>query len=129
MNTRMQRLGGAIVAMMCAAPAGLACLQLVVPPMGTTEQAPCGGDCNHYSVCPPDETCPGGYWTGFDSCLPTVFVVSCYQYTGGWANDGLCCTGGTPTTTPPTATSVTRPKVFLTPKTVCGWWQPVPADD
>lgn len=108
---------GSILLTLWATTAAFACINLFSPPIGTTEWAPCGGVCNSYVVCPPDETCPGGDRTGYHFCTPTPFVVSCLLFSGGITANGACCTGGSDTGM--TSPTVTRTKQYQTPGGLC----------
>lgn len=122
-----QSLAWWMVAVGAFVPTALACVNLVVPPMGNIEEPPCTGNCNSYAVCPPDETCPGGYIDGFNRCTSTTLTVGCTQYSGGTTRDGACCEGGSPVLGG--STSVTRVKVFLTPVNYCWFYEPVPGEE
>ena len=49
-----------------------------------------------YVTCPLNDTCPGGYMEGYDTCTPMpLVVIKCSKYFGGTLNPvTLCCTGG-----------------------------------
>jgi len=76
----------------------LACVKPSSPPLGTTETGPCGG-CGGpggiYVVCPGNDTCPGGSFSGYWTCTKTFVWATCSDFINGTTTTPAgCCTGG-----------------------------------
>ncbi len=101
------------------AGAALACVKPATPALGVTETGPCGGcNANWYTICPQDDSCPGGDFLGFETCTTTFVTVACSDFQGGYLGSSGCCTGGTFSR----ASSTTTSRMVQTGAGVCSFW-------